>query len=290
MSEEILYHKQLQYKENPVPFVIKNTAEMNEIAGIPHKHSYFAVVWSFNSSGKHLIDFKEFAFEPNSIFIVNPGQVHQIISDPKPEGYLILFTPEFLAGSKYSGSIIQRLKFLSQPDNSLPLTATKETADMLKNFADGMMDAFHSGNNLRYETIEAYLKLFLIKCDEHFFNLNNNDKSGAIAGNPVAESFKIMVNNSFNKYHKVKDYAQELNITPNYLSEVIKSSTGQSPKEYIQARVLTEAKRMILFTDRSIKEIGYDLGFEDPSQFSRFFKDSTGLNFKEFKDSFLLIP
>ena len=85
--------------------------------------------------------------------------------------------------------------------------------------------------------------------------------------------------------HQVKDYVGKLNVSPNYLNEVIKSVMGISAKEYIQNRIVLEAKRMVLFTQKSYKEIGFDLGFDDPSHFSKFFKINAGLSLVQFKES-----
>ncbi len=85
--------------------------------------------------------------------------------------------------------------------------------------------------------------------------------------------------------HQVKDYAEILNVTPNYLNEVIRTSINIPAKEFIQNRLILEAKRMVVFTDKSSKEIGFELGFDDPSHFSKFFKSNAGQSLQEFRES-----
>ena len=89
------------------------------------------------------------------------------------------------------------------------------------------------------------------------------------------------------KWHQVKDYAELLCVTPNYLNEVIKLSINSSAKDFIQDRIILEAKRMAIFTGKSGKEIGFELGFEDPSHFSKFFKTNAGLSLQDFKESII---
>ena len=95
-----IYSLDLQYNDAPMPFVMKTMEEIDlGLGGIsdnPHRHNYYTVIWSFTATGKHVIDFKEYPIIPNHVFFVSPAQVHQIITDPKPTGYVILFTPEFL--------------------------------------------------------------------------------------------------------------------------------------------------------------------------------------------------
>ncbi|HKI89983.1 MAG TPA: helix-turn-helix domain-containing protein, partial [Draconibacterium sp.] len=97
------------------------------------------------------------------------------------------------------------------------------------------------------------------------------------AANSILRSFKILVNEHFSAWHQTTDYANELNVTPDYLNRVIKSLTGKTAKEFIQARIVIEAKRLIAFSDLNAKEIGYQLGFTEPANFSAFFKKNTGL-------------
>jgi AraC family transcriptional regulator, transcriptional activator of pobA len=97
------------------------------------------------------------------------------------------------------------------------------------------------------------------------------------------KNFKELVESHFHEWHQVQDYASALSVTPGYLNDVIRESLPLSAKEYIQSRLILEAKRISLYTKKSGKEIGYDLGFEDPSHFSKFFKLQTGQSLAEFK-------
>jgi AraC-like DNA-binding protein len=148
-----------------------------------------------------------------------------------------------------------------------------------------MLDAFSSDNPMRMETIGAYLKLFLIECNNHCsLKLTGNSQKIEVEKS-IVKSFKELVESHFHEWHQVQDYASALNVTPGYLNEVIRESLHLSAKEYIQSRLVLEAKRISLYTKKSGKEIGYDLGFEDPSHFSKFFKLQTGQSLAEFKAS-----
>jgi len=103
----------------------------------------------------------------------------------------------------------------------------------------------------------------------------------------MVRHFKEIVEQHFKKWHQVKEYAEILNVSPNYLNEVIKTAIQISAKEFIQNRITLEAKRLAIFTNKSSKEIGYDLGFDDPSHFSKFFKINTGQSLQDFKSSII---
>ncbi|HEY4788992.1 MAG TPA: AraC family transcriptional regulator [Bacteroidales bacterium] len=284
-----IYSLDLLYNGAPMPFVIKTMEEVDKqlggIADDPHRHNYYTIIWPITATGKHIIDFKEYPVIPNHVFFVSPDQVHQVITDPNPTGYVILFTPEFLEKNSIREDFIANLKLFKKSDETPPLPLTEKMIAPLKMFADQMLYAFQSDNEMRFETIGAYLKLFLIECNGHCSLFPSSNTQTIEVGKALVRQFKAVVEKHYKTWHQVKDYADELNVSPNYLNEVIKSALNISAKDYIQNRLMLEAKRMTIFTAKSGKEIGFDLGFEDPSHFSKFFKSNTGISLVEFKET-----
>lgn len=290
-AKDKIYSYHLNYEGSPMPFVMKTMEEIDlDLGGIsdnPHRHNYYTVIWPITATGKHVIDFKEYPILPHHLFFVSPGQVHQIITDPNPTGYVILFTSEFLEKSSIRPDFIANLKLFQQSDETPPLPLTNKMIDTLKPFAEQMVAAFHSQNDMFLETIGAYLKLFLIECNESCsFSPGTNTQSIEV-GKTIVKNFKAIVEKHYGEWHQVKNYAEELNVTPNYLNEVIKSAINVSAKDFIQNRLILEAKRMVIFTGKSGKQIGFELGFDDPSHFSKFFKSNTGQSLQDFRESIL---
>jgi AraC family transcriptional activator of pobA len=288
-EKDKIYSLDLIYNGAPVPFVIKTMEEIDlalgGIADTPHRHNYFTVIWPVKASGKHIIDFKEYPILPDHIFFVSPGQVHQVITDPHPSGYVILFSSEFLEKNSIRNDFISDLKIFKKSDETPPLPVTENMAATLKLFAEQMLHAFHSKNDMFLESIGAYLKLFLIECNGHCSLFPGSNLQSIEVSKTLVRNFKELVEKQFAKVHQVKYYAETLNISPNYLNEVIKSALDIPAKDFIQNRLVLEAKRMVVFTQKSGKEIGFELGFDDPSHFSKFFKSNTGQSLQEFKES-----
>jgi AraC family transcriptional activator of pobA len=288
-AKDKIYSLDLIDNGAPAPFVFKTMEEIDiALGGIednPHRHNFYTVIWPFTATGKHVVDFKEYQIIRDHIFFVSPWQVHQILSDPNPTGYVILFTPEFLDKSSIRSDFISNLKLFQNIDETPPLPVGETMAARLKTFADSMMSAYISKDDMFLETVGAYLKLFLIECNNHCsLTPDNNTQSFEVSKNLI-RNFRDLVENHHHKWHQVKDYADALSVTPNYLNEVIKSSVNMSAKDFIQHRLILEAKRMVIYTGKSGKEIGFDLGFEDPSHFSKFFKSNTNQSLAEFRDS-----
>ena len=284
-----IYSLELMYNGAPVHFVIKTMEEVDkQLGGIsdrPHRHNYYSVIWSLTATGKHMIDFKEYPLLPHQIFFVSPGQVHQIVTDPNPTGYVILFTPEFLETNSIRNDFISNLRLFRKSDETPPLPLNEYLIDKLKPFVDEMLSAFYFQKELYPEIIGAYLKLFLIECNGNCTFSSNTNTQYIEVGKTIVKNFKAIVEKHYKEWHQVKDYADSLNVTPNYLNEVIKSSVQISAKDFIQDRLILEAKRMAIFTAKSGKEIGFELGFEDPSHFSKFFKTNAGQSLQYFKEN-----
>lgn len=291
MSEQI-YHIDLKHNGQIVPFAIRTMEEIDirqsGIVDLPHRHNYYTVIWPYTATGRHIIDFREYAIEPHQIFFVSPHQVHQVITDPRPTGIVILFTPEFLEKNSIRTDFISNLRLFRNSDETPPLPITEKMKQNLKVFADSMLQSFQDTSEMKYEVIGAYLKLFLIECNTHCSLFPESNPQSIEVGRSLVRNFKDLVEKHAKDWHQVKDYANALNVTPGYLNDVIKSSINQSAKDYIQTRLILEAKRMVVFTNKSSKEIGFELGFEDPSHFSKFYKSQTGVSLQEFKETHLI--
>jgi AraC family transcriptional regulator, transcriptional activator of pobA len=292
MSEkEKIFSLDLMYNDVPMPFVIKRLEGIDNIGlGIetnPHRHNYYSIIWPVAGEGKHIIDFREYPVARDHIFFVSPLQVHQVIITSALTGYVILFTSEFLDRNSIRNDFVSNLRLFRNSDETPPLPVDEAIAGKLKIFADNMMETFRNQADMFLEIAGAYLKLFLIECNGHCSLSPGSNLQSIEVTKTLVKNFKDLVERQFSTSHQVKDYAESLNVTPNYLNEVIKTSVNIPAKEFIQNRIILEAKRMAVFTEKSAKEIGFDLGFDDPSHFSKFFKTNAGQSIQAFRETLI---
>lgn len=288
-DKDRIYSLDLKYREVPMPFVIKKADGIDNLTigpeALPHRHNYYSIIWFYSGAGNHIIDFKEYPIEPNNVFFVSPSQVHQVLIQSPITGYVILFKAEFLEKNSIRNDFISNLKLYQNSDETPPLQINAALTVKLRSFADSMMAAFSDQADMFLETAGAYLKLFLIECNGFCTLTPGSNLQNIEASKMLVRSFKDLVERDYTRIHRVMDYAGELNVTPNYLNEVIRNAMNIPAKEYIQSKLVLEAKRLAVFTEKSVKEIGFQLGFEDPSHFSKFFKSKTGQSLQEFKEN-----
>jgi len=289
MHGEIKTYELINDHGQQVEFILKDMGRLyEETAGKPdrpHRHDYFTILLIDKAEGKHIIDFKAYQLFDHSLYFIHPGQVHQFIASEKPEGWIVNFSNLFLVQHGISNQMIDNVYLYKKHGESPPLPVPEGQFEIYRD----LIRQIQHYNNLQLEykkdALGALLKLLLIQSNNHC-SLNKDGNLQSIeAGNQLVRNFKQLIEIHFKEYHKVSDYADMLAVTSDYLNKSVKTLTGKSAKEYILNRLLLEAKRVLLFTEVTNKELSYTLGFEEPAHFSNFFKKYSGLSPLDFRNS-----
>ena len=147
-------------------------------------------------------------------------------------------------------------------------------------------DEIQKKDSYSHDIILNLLHLLLLESrrifDEQYEQLEN--QSGEHTDTRSIIRFKSLIEDHFKDYKNVSAYADMLNMNPSCLNEVSKKATGITAGEMIRNKVIDEAKQLLYASDLSGKEIAFELGFDDPAYFSRFFKKYTGQTLKHFRD------
>ncbi len=249
---------------------------------VPHRHDYFTVLFVEAAEGEHIIDYQRYGFKAREVYFVSPGQVHQVVLSARPLGWAFTFSKDFLVHNNIPESFISNINLFKPFGDSPPLEIDEATNGHLQRIVQEMETCFPLQLNYRKRALGALLQLFLIYCSNSP-QLNPSQLEEDHAGICMLRDFKKLVERKFTDWHKVQDYASEIHISPKHLSHTLKTLTGKSAKEIIQDRLLLEAKRLLLHTPWSIKEVAYKIGFEEPLHFSGFFKKKTGVSPSDFR-------
>ncbi|MEM1358705.1 MAG: helix-turn-helix transcriptional regulator [Bacteroidota bacterium] len=246
----------------------------------PFRTEYHAFLLVESGKGSYTIDQASFPLKSGSFYFTNPGHVKSFKMAETIRGYIITFTDRFLQ-SHYAGKLSEAFPFLyDQTVPVLQLPAPEFT--VLQRQAEGLMTAYHAISPFRARILAHQMIAFLYATKEILLRdnrrlpFNSRAEELAIDFHRRLNDYILQLNKGNRRPPQVQELAEAMKVQPAYLSEVLKSTTGKNPKDWIDERVLTEAQTLLLNTTNSVAEIAYRLGWEDASNFSRFFRRRTG--------------
>ncbi len=244
---------------------------------VPHRHDFFEICIFYRGTGNHEIDFNKYPVNDYSIHFVTPGQVHLISNHEKAQGYILAFTEEFVELNRKLAGI--NIGELPQPYIDLK----PDSFEFVKKILDEIMYEYSNLREESEEIIKSYLYIFIL-------NVKSLYKTNHVGGydfhnnrDATFKLFKEMVEKDYLKNQQVNYYADLLHISPSHLNKISKKVCTKTASDFIHDRVMLEAKRLLIFSDMSSKEIAYHLMYEDPSYFSRIFKKKTGYSPTDFR-------
>lgn len=222
--------------------------------------------------------------EKKNIYFCCPGERIEIEVSPGTAGYVIRFSKHLLYSDNYElhSSDLFAFQALILRDEVVRVNTSflKEG----KKICEMMYQEFKYHNDFRLQILSGFLGIFLL----HLIRKSNLFMciTGEKTKHMLARRFNALLEREFKACKRVSYYAAMLSVTPAYLNWIMKQATGRSAGSCIRQRVVVEAVRQVKLRGASLKEIAYDLGFNDTGHFSKFFKKAAGKNFSDIKKSF----
>lgn len=255
----------------------------------PHIHSYFQVIWFKKGNGKHFIDFDAHTVTDNTILFVAKNQVHYFDNNTNYEGILLHFNENFIVEKENETDYLLKSNLFNNPYIQ-PLCALKKpTANIFEEYISQIKREFNTPDEFgKEELLKSYLKAFLIQIqrvkqaceqtDEHTTAVFDDKKVQLI-------KFINLIDENYTKGLSVSEYSKLLFISSRTLSDLTNQQLNKTPSQMIKERIILEAQRLLLYSDLNVNQIGYRLGFDDPSYFVKYFKKHTKQSPLEFRKS-----
>lgn len=252
----------------------------------PHIHSFYQIVWFIRGIGKHYVDFREYPVEDNMLFFVSPGQIHWFDKNSHFDGIIIHFNENFLSDEEQNDNIFLKYNIFNAFDAKPCFKVCDTCAQSLSNIiAEIQEELTHKNDFAHSEYLNHLIKLFLIQVQRMGKRESNMQLQPNNNVHRTFVKFRQMIENHYRRIHTAKEYAFYMNITTKTLYNNVMEVAHITPLQMIDDRIILESKRMLKHTSLKVKEIAYQLGFEDPSYFVKFFKKHAGCLPLEFRDS-----
>jgi AraC-like DNA-binding protein len=244
--------------------------EIKSAVCIPHRHEGYSIALLVKGSVTKYVDFEKYTVHAPALFSVGPEQVHQYISATDAEMICVAFTKEFLLTEMQGWLSCWECMF-----GHVVMDMEEESMQELMAYTDILQKEFDGDRTKRDAIIRNVLNAFIISC-ARLTGSNDTIMHMDSAQNKLVRQFKHHVDSNFREKTMVAEYAEMLFVTPGHLNDVIKTIVGKTAKQIIDEKRLTEAKRLLFWGSNSIKEIAWELNFDDDAYFNRFFKKHTG--------------
>lgn len=243
----------------------------------PHRLSAYFIVLIESGTVTYNLDLQDITLTDGQLLFAMPNQIFMPPAKTDNLKYFkMLFDENTLA------LLPQQFPFLVNPLNTQTIalgTAAKERA--VKIFETLNQILYSDKSETDTEIILAYLYLLLSELNSAYFK--NKEAANILNANlSKFVEFKLVVETSLTEQPSINAIAEKLALSTNSLYRIVKEYAGTSPKDYFINRLMAEAQRRLRYSNISVKELAYELGFNDPDYFSRLFKKSTGKSASEF--------
>jgi AraC-like DNA-binding protein len=260
--------------------VFRHISKDEQVVTIDHVHQDNYYVFIFLDEGKYkaCIDFDEYQLNGTSIAFISPGQVHFNIGYENVTGWF-LAVDALLINDAFR-EVFEKVSIMENV-----IVPNKETVQDLKSCLSILYKKIQNQKcileqNLVYALISSYIGLIA--------GIYRNNISNSLNKRPViiTHQFKKVLFDSYKTVKSPSQYASKLNLSLSYLNEVVKETTGFSVSRWIQNEIILQAKRLLFYTNLSIKKIALELGYDDYAYFTRLFTRITGISPTQFRANY----
>lgn len=244
------------------------------------KKSVLSLIWFESDNNQFIVDSVSHSFQKNQIICLT--EFHNIEIGTVGKMKLLKFNRPFYCILDHDSEVGCK-GILYYGASNLPILNPKsEELEILETVWKMLNIEMKSHDNLQLEMLQMMLKRILILCTRIYKN-QENYKQLENKTVDIIRDFNYLVEQHFKEKHSVADYAELLHKSPKTLANLFKKIGKKTPLQFIQSRIMLEAKRSLRYSEKSISEIAYELGYNDVQSFSRFFKKREGTSPVDFR-------
>ncbi|MCA5006256.1 AraC family transcriptional regulator [Sphingobacterium bovistauri] len=241
------------------------------------KNNCYLILYFSKGECEYEIDFRKIPVKGGSILFLSPGQIVKVLNQSAISCYRIVFSEEMFNNYNYANQTVQDYDLFIDLCQTVGFELEPEKEDYLC----GIFELISKEQESTYKTSNSYIFQHLLTVLLHQFKFSDN--LNLVGERAIALEYKKHVFKNISVKHNVEFFCKHLKISKSTLQKATRSTYNKSPKDIIEEIILLEAKRQLLLTDSRIQEIGYNLGFTDPTNFTKFFKRNIGITPENFR-------
>jgi len=251
------------------------------------RNNFFALIWVTSGSGSIDADFTSYEFGENSLFSFAPYQPYRLNMRTPVKGIAIYFHADFFCIHKHQKELELNGVLYNNVYQPPFVKVDAGSAATFSMVYDQMTREMQNEALAQHELLVSYLRIFLITASR--LKIEQQPVLKQIAENTkepfILQKLKDAIEENFKTKHSASEYADLLYISPKALAKITKLHFNKTLSGLINERIIIEAKRELYLTDKTVKEIAYELGYQDEYYFSRFFKTNADVSPQTFRDT-----
>ena len=249
----------------------------------PEQVDAYSIYWIKEGKGTYNIDFKSYDFDENVLFFLSPGQVFSVDSEKIKEAYKLTFIRDFYCIQAHDKEVACNGVLFNNVYETPFVKPCENDIKKLSFILESLIEEFNNTETAQYDMLQTYLKQFIIhsvRIQKEHYPIKTDVESR------LFKDFSVLVEQNYKTEHSVTDYANRLGVSPKSLTKNFQKVGATTPSNFIKNRIILEAKRQLIYSNESVKQIAYDLGFNDSAYFTRFFTKATSKSPLQFKKDY----
>jgi AraC family transcriptional activator of pobA len=250
------------------------------------RNNYYSLIWVKEGIGKLKTNFSEYNFEKNSLFSFAPYQPF-MLSSTSVKGVAIYFHSDFFCIHKHQTEVTCNGVLFNNIYQKPFFRVDEKLEDTLDKVVGQIKTEIQRPGLAQYELLISFMKIFLISASRA--KAQQQPESIPLPTSRrepfILQNLKEAIEKDFRSKHTPQDYAILLNISSNALARIAKTHFNKTLTNLITERIIIEAKRELYLTNKSVKEVAYELGYDDEYYFSRFFKKNVNISPQAYRET-----
>lgn len=251
---------------------------------VPHRTDFYHIFLFENCNPKHIVDFVNLDIQANSLLFLDKGRVHQFDKSLDYKGKILVFTDDFYCQYVQDNQYLKSNILFNDITGNSVLEVGQSISHFFQICQQINQELAQENNIYKREILKNYVHNFLILAEREKQKKSFIEfKKGANLDYFLL--FKDLLEIHFKEIKSVSTYCEKLSVTEKRLNKATSQILGKTPKQMIDERLLLEAKRLLIHETYTVKEIAYELGFDEPTNFIKYFRKHTQKSPKEFRET-----
>ncbi len=276
------FRKNASLNIDVVPIAERLLTEKSKVqTTAPHRTNFYRIICFEKGEPVHTVDFEKIRIKSPAVLFVHKDKIHKFDKEAAHDGKVLVFTDDFFFRTDGDRNFLRNAQILNQSDTPILLSNVDENLRLL---FDQIEREIKQEEQLFKSEVLHHLLNALLYSAERIASIEYPKSFNQTANAMLVNSFLEAVEENYKNRLSIEKYAALLSVTVNKLNSALGDIKGKTGKQIVTERLLLEAKRLLVYSDLNAKEIGYELGFDEPTNFIKFIKKNikqTPLEFQE---------